>query len=274
MCAEYISLTDARVDSKNYEKNVQFTVKPQKRLNHHCTIAQDQQQHIDDNCGNAQEKILEAFKILKPSCDDCDVLELLLSMTCPEIHAELTAKRLLMNFGSFTRVINASIESLAWIGGLDTTAICALKLVHEATIRSLRPVPDSIILASAEEVLKYCYVSMSHQEHEQFRILYLNSKNRLIKDELQQYGTIDAVPLYCREIMKTAMNIGATGLIMAHNHPSGDPTPSRADVRCTYEIFQAASALRISLHDHLIVAKNTHFSFRANKILGRAPPAE
>ncbi len=222
----------------------------------------------DSLLSHGHRKRLRERLIKSPeSLQDYEVLELLLCMAQPRIDVKPIAKQLLQRFGSLGAVIYASEVNLLQVNGLGSASIAAIRLSKEVASRLLAPPKNSPILDSSRKVLEYCQSVMTHLETEQFRILYLDSKNRIIKDEVQQEGTVDHVHLYPRELMKNAMNLGAAGLIMIHNHPSGDPTPSNADKLITTTIAKLGRSLNIYLYDHIIVAQNGCFSFRAAKLL-------
>lgn len=210
-----------------------------------------------------RERILKSPSALY----DYEVLELLLCLAQPRIDVKPIAKQLIARFGTLGAVIHASQINLLECKGVGLSAIAAFKLCQELSARLLAPTANTPILNSSRKVLEYCQATMMHLEVEQFRILYLNSNNRLIKDEIQQHGTIDEVHLYPRELMKIAMNLGAAGIILVHNHPSGNPNPSEADKRITANIAGIARSLSIELHDHIIVAKDGYFSFRGSGLL-------
>jgi DNA repair protein RadC len=212
-------------------------------------------------------RLREKFLKSSVSLHDYEVVELILCMAQPRLDVKPIAKDLIRRFGNFAAIISASEANLAAVPGISTASICALKLVQEAASRLLTPAKERILLNSSKKVLEYCQ-SMSYNETEQFRVLYLDSKNALIKDETQSYGTINQTPLYPRELLKAAMNLGAAGLIISHNHPSGDPSPSRADVALTTQIRNLMQSVGIQLHDHIIVARGRSFSFRKEGILG------
>lgn len=199
------------------------------------------------------------------ACLDFELLELLLFRAVPRQDVKPLAQRLLDTFGDFNRVLSASIERLKNIKGVGDAVILELKVVEAATHRMVRSkILERPVITSWDAVLDYCHTTMAHQETEQFRVLYLDKKNVLIADELQAQGTVDHVPVYPREIVKRALELNASALILVHNHPSGDPTPSQADIDVTKQIHSAAQALGIVLHDHLIVGKSCEVSFRSH----------
>ena len=177
------------------------------------------------------------------------------------------AKRLIERFGSFSEVINAPPERLREIEGVGAAAVVQLKLVRAAALRLMQGgIMQRPILASWNTVLDYCRAAMGYEASEQFRILFLDKKNRLIADEVQQRGTVDHTPVYIREVVKRALELSSSAIILVHNHPSGDPTPSRADIDMTRQIVDAAKPLGIVVHDHIIVGRQGHASFKALKL--------
>lgn len=199
---------------------------------------------------------------------DYELLEMLLFSSKPRGDVKPLAKELVNEFGSLAKALSASRDELAKVKGMGDTAIASLKAVREAAIRMLgAEITEKPILQSWKAVLDYCRAAMSFNKTEQFRIFFLDKKNKLISDELQQQGTIDHTPVYPREVVKRALELGASSLILVHNHPSGDPTPSKADVKMTEQIVQAAAALGVSIHDHLIIAGKKHYSFASNGLL-------
>jgi len=176
------------------------------------------------------------------------------------------AKTLLAKFGSFAEVIGAPEPRLAEVKGLGGAGITELKIVQAAASRLLRgAIKKRPVLSSWSSVLDYCRSAMAFAEKEHFRVLFLDKRNRLIADEVQQSGTVDHTPVSPREVIKRALELSATAIILVHNHPSGDPTPSAADIEMTQTIVEIASPLGIAVHDHLIIGKDGHASFRALK---------
>ncbi len=202
------------------------------------------------------------------SLPDYEMLELVLFLARPRGDMKPLAKTLLDRFGSFAEVISADPKALTAITGVGATAVAALKTVQAAALRLTRAeVMDRPVLSSWQKLLDYCHANMAFREREQFRVLYLNRKNILIADELQHEGTIDQTAVYPREVIKRALEVGATALIMVHNHPSGYPMPSRADIDMTREVKDAGEKLGIALHDHIVVAKHGNSSFKALGLL-------
>lgn len=199
---------------------------------------------------------------------DYELLELLLFRAIPRQDVKPLAHRLLDHFGDFNRVISAPVARLRDISGVGDAVVQELKIVEAAAHRLARSkVLGRHVISSWDALLDYCHTTMAHLETEQFRVLYLDRKNVLIADEAQGSGTVDHVPVYPREVVKRALELNASALILVHNHPSGDPTPSDADLSMTAQIRDAAAALDLVLHDHLIIGKSREISFRAQGYL-------
>ncbi len=199
---------------------------------------------------------------------DYEMLELVLFRAIPRRDVKPLARELLDRFGDFNRVITAPAARLRDIKGVGEAVIVELKIVEAAAQRLARAkVLQRHIVSSWDALLDYCHTTMAHLEMEQFRVLYLDRKNILIADEEQAKGTVDHVPVYPREVAKRALELNASALILVHNHPSGDPTPSQADIDMTQQIFAACSALGLTLHDHLIIGKSRELSFRSEGYL-------
>lgn len=193
---------------------------------------------------------------------DYELLELVLFRAIPRKDVKQLAHKLIHEFGDFNGVVSASPVRLASIKGIGSSAIQEIKIIEAAAHRLARArVMGREVLASWDALLDYCTASMAHRETEQFRILFLDKKNVLIADEEQQKGTVDHVPVYPREVAKRALEMNASSLILVHNHPSGDPSPSQADIDMTEQIGRAMHALNITLHDHVIIGKNKTVSF-------------
>jgi DNA repair protein RadC len=198
-------------------------------------------------------------------------LELYLCLAIPRRDVKLIAKKLLARFGSLGGVLAAPEERLREIDGVGAKAAQALKLAHALSARGLKErLTSRTVIGSWDALLDYCRNHLSHATTEQVRVLFLDVKNGLLADEVQQTGTINHVALYPREVIRRALELGAAALILVHNHPSGDPTPSKADVAMTNEIIEAGKRLGIAVHDHLIIGGSGHSSFRALGLLGGA----
>jgi DNA repair protein RadC len=199
---------------------------------------------------------------------DYELMELLLFLAIPQRDTKPLAKALIAKFGSFADVIAAPVERLLEVEGVKEGTVAALKTVEAAALRLARAkVIGRPALASWEALLDYCAAAMARAQTEEFRILFLDRKNILLADEVHQRGTVDHTPVYPREVVKRALELGASAIILVHNHPSGDPTPSRADIAMTREIVAAAKALKIEVHDHLIIGRGKHASFKALGLL-------
>ena len=199
---------------------------------------------------------------------DYEMLELILFRAIPQRDVKPLAKTLLATFGSFSEVIAAPAERLKEVDGLGEAAITELKIVQAAANRLVRgEVKQRQVLSSWSNVLDYCRAAMAFESKEHFRILFLDKGNHVIADEQHQTGTVDHTPVYPREVVKRALELSATAVILVHNHPSGDPTPSRADIDMTRAIVEVARTLGIAVHDHLIVGKDGHASLKALKLI-------
>jgi len=199
---------------------------------------------------------------------DYELLEMLLFLALPRVDTKPHAKRLMARFGSFGRAVTAPEHELRAVDGIGDAAIAALRLARAAAIKLLgEELRDAPILGSADRLVAYLSAVMAREPVEQFRVLFLDSRNRLLADEAQARGTVNHTPVYPREVLKRALELGATALILVHNHPSGDPTPSVADIEMTAEVGRGASVLGIALHDHLIIGNGRHLSFRSEGLL-------
>ena len=211
-----------------------------------------------------RERLRQRF--LKGGADalpDYELLELVLYSALPRRDTKPLAKALLARFGSFADVISARPERLMEIDGVGEGVVAGLKVLHAAALRlSQAEVLDRTALSSWSALIGYCRASMAYHDKEQFRILFLDRKNKIIADEVQQEGTVDHTPVYPREVIKRALELSATAIILVHNHPSGDPTPSRADIDMTKKIVEASEKLSITVHDHVIIGREGHASFR------------
>lgn len=199
---------------------------------------------------------------------DYELLELILFRAIPRRDVKPLAKALLKRFGSFADVMAAPEARLAEVDGISAGVATELKLVQAAALRIGRAaIAQRPVLSSWTALIDYCRTAMAFSEREQFRVLYLDRKNALIADEVQGEGTVDHTPVYPREVVKRALEVSATAVILVHNHPSGDPTPSRPDILMTQQIIEIAKPLGITVHDHIIVGRAGHASFRALKLI-------
>jgi DNA repair protein RadC len=199
---------------------------------------------------------------------DYELMELALFAAVPRRDVKPLAKALIGHFGSFAEVIAAPRERLLEIDGVSDGIATQLKIIEAAALRlSQARVLGRPVLSSWQALIDYCAAAMARGQKEEFRVLFLDRKNVLIADEVQSSGTIDHTPVYPREIVKRALELGASAVILVHNHPSGDPAPSRADIEMTRDVAEAAKALRIAIHDHVIVGRSGHASFKALGLL-------
>ena len=221
--------------------------------------------YIKDHRKRLRERFVQGGANALP---DYELLELVLFRAIPRQDVKPLARRLLEIFNDFNGVLSAPPERLTQIEGVGAAVVTELKIVEAAAHRLSRAkVLGRHVISSWEAVLDYCHTTMAHRETEQFRVLYLDRKNVLIADEEQARGTVDHVPVYPREVVKRALELNASAIILVHNHPSGDPTPSGADIDMTRQIDEAVQALGLTLHDHLIIGKSQELSFRAGGYL-------
>lgn len=221
--------------------------------------------YIADHRKRLRARFMEGGAAAMP---DYELLELVLFRAIPRQDVKPLARQLLDTFGDFNRVVTASPARLAMVKGVGDAVVQELKIVEAASQRLMRSrVMNRPVLSSWDALLDYCHTAMAHRETEQFRILFLDRKNVLIADEEQAKGTVDHVPVYPREVVKRALELNASAIILVHNHPSGDPTPSDADLSMTHQIKDAAEVLGIILHDHLIIGKSRELSFRSEGFL-------
>lgn len=217
--------------------------------------------YIVDHRKRLRERFMSGGAAAMP---DYELLELMLFRSIPRQDVKPLARLLLDSFGDLNRVVAAPIPRLRAIKGVGDAVICDLKLFEAVAQRMTRArVMNRPILSSWDALLDYCHTTMAHREIEQFRVLFLDRKNTLIADEEQARGTVDHVPVYPREVVKRALELNASALIIVHNHPSGDPTPSQSDISMTNQIMDACKTLGLVLHDHLIIGKSRELSFRS-----------
>jgi DNA repair protein RadC len=199
---------------------------------------------------------------------DYEILEMLLYRTRVRGDTKPMAKALLTRFGSLGAVLRAPEHLLREVTGIGPEAALDLRLIGVVAERALKAdVIGSEILSSWKSVLDYCKAAMAHETREQLRILFLDKKNALIRDEIQQTGTVDHTPVYPREVIRRALELSATAIILVHNHPSGDPTPSRADIEMTKVIVETGKPLGITVHDHIIIGKKGHASMKGLQLI-------
>ena len=199
---------------------------------------------------------------------DYEILELLLFRLIPRRDTKPVAKALLDRFGSLSGVFGAPPALLQEVKGIGEAVALDLKLVSAVAQRTLKSeIRNKTVLATWSSVIQYCHAAMAHEPHEQFRILFLDKRNALIADEVQGRGTVDHTPVYPREVVRRALELSATAIILVHNHPSGDPTPSRADIDMTKTIVETARPLGITVHDHIIIGKDGHASLKGLRLM-------
>lgn len=221
--------------------------------------------HFHGHRDRLRARFLEAGPDALP---DYELLELLLFQAIPRQDVKPLAKALLAEFGSLWGVVNAPPAALMRRRMVKEAAVAALKVTAAIALRMARQdIVGKPVLGSWTKVMDYCTAAMAHEPVEQFRILFLDRKNTLIADEVQQRGTVDHTPVYPREVVKRALELHASALILVHNHPSGDPQPSRADIDMTKQIVAAATALGVIVHDHIIIGKGRHVSFKGTGLL-------
>ncbi|MGF1606259.1 MAG: DNA repair protein RadC [Rhodothalassiaceae bacterium] len=225
----------------------------------------DPTEHVQGHRDRLRRRVLTAGP---ETLADYELLEFLLCLAVPRRDVKPLAKQLIKHFGSFAAALTAEPARLREVDGVGDGVVPAFLAIRAAGTKLLQAhVLDQPVLSSWQALLDYCRAAMAHEPVEQFRLLFLDRKNRLIADEVQQTGTVDHTPVYPREVMKRALQLNASAIILVHNHPSGDPTPSRADIAMTQEIVEAARRLNIAVHDHLIIARNQSTSFKAVGLL-------
>lgn len=231
-------------------------------------IAENPKEEKSDNAGH-RARLRERFIKGGPQAvADYELLEMVLYAASPRTDTKPLAKRLLAHFGGFAKLMHAPPTDLAKVEGMGDAAIAAIKAIHASAERLLRDeASQGPVIQSWTALLDYCRVSMGHRKVEEFRVLFLNHKHALIADEVQQTGTVNHAPVYPREVVKRALDLGASAIILAHNHPGGDPTPSKEDIAITKQITAAAASLGLAVHDHLIIAGAKHYSFKSNGLL-------
>ena len=215
--------------------------------------------HYHGHRERLRQRLIEAGA---DSLPDYELLEVILFVSNPRGDVKPLAKQLLDRFGGFAEVLSAEPETLAG-SGLGIAGIAALKSVREAALRLMRSeLRQRPVVGSWDKLIEYCTAHIAHGKVEEFHILFLDRKNVLIRHEQQQRGTVDHTPVYPREVVKRALELQASALILVHNHPSGDPTPSKADIAVTRDIVKAAQPLGVTVHDHLIIGRGRHTSLR------------
>jgi DNA repair protein RadC len=226
---------------------------------------QDQEEHYHGHRDRLRQRFREGGD---RALADYELLELLLFRLIPRRDTKPIAKALLTRFGSLPEVLGAPVHLLTEIKGVGDSVATDLKLMAAVAHRMLKgDLKGRQVLASWSSVIEYCRAAMAFEAREQFRVLFLDKKNALIADEVQQTGTVDHTPVYPREVVKRALELSATAVILVHNHPSGDPTPSRADIEMTKLIVDTARPLGITVHDHIIIGKDGHASLKGLRLI-------
>lgn len=224
-----------------------------------------QPSYLRDHRKRLRERFLTGGALAMP---DYELLELLLFRAIPRQDVKPLARRMIETFGDLAGTIAAPDARLRQISGVGDAVVTELKLAEACARRMARAkIMHRPVISSWDALLDYCHTAMSHRETEEFRVLFLDRKNNLIADESQGDGTVDHVPVYPRKIMRRALELNASALILVHNHPSGDPTPSQADIAMTEQVQRAGDCLAITLHDHLVIGKSCEISFRASGLL-------
>ena len=229
-------------------------------------------EELQDFIGHRQ-RLKERFKLGGGrDMADYEMLELLLTLAIPRKDTKPLAKALVKEFGSFAEVLFASDDKLMTFTGLKENTILVFRIVREAALRMTwqkLSATEAPVLTSYDAIIEYCRAASGYKDREEFRVIFLNAKNRIIGEEVQQRGSVNAVAIHPGEVMRSAVLKGATALILVHNHPSGDVTPSRADIEVTRKIAEALAAVEIRLIDHFIVSKSLVFSFNDHGLLSR-----
>jgi DNA repair protein RadC len=216
-----------------------------------------------------RERLRERFRSAGPDAlSDYELLEMVLFTAQPRGDMKPAAKDLLKRFGSFAEVVHAPEHLLREVDGIGEASATQLKLIAAAASRIAKgQLKQRTLLSSWNDVIDYCRTSMAFADKEQFRILFLDKRNQLIADEVQQTGTVDHTPVYPREVMRRALELSATAIVLVHNHPSGDPTPSTQDIKMTLDIIAVAKSLGVAVHDHIIVGRDGHASLKGMRLI-------
>ncbi len=221
-----------------------------------------------DHLGHRSRLRERYFKNGSAALADYELLEMILFAASPRQDTKPLAKKLLKHFGGISKILHASQADLMQVEGMGMAAVCSIQVILAAYERSLKEeASQRPVIQSWNSLLDYCRVSLGQKKIEEFRVLFLNNKHALLADEAQQFGTVNHAPVYPREVVKRALELGASAMILVHNHPSGDPTPSKDDVTITKQIIAAAASLNIAVYDHLIIAGKSHYSFKSNGLI-------
>ncbi len=229
----------------------------------------EQQDHKEGHRSRLRARFLASLqKDRAENLPDYEIIEMLLFAAKPRGDVKPLAKALLSKFGSYAKVIAADETALLQVKGMGEAAIASLKIAHISALRLLKEeMQQKPVVSSWQALLDFCQATLAHEKKEHFMLLYLDKKNQVMCHEMQQEGTVDHTPIYPREVVKRALELGASAVILVHNHPSGDCTPSQADIQMTQKVIQALAGVDIQMHDHLIIAGQQHYSFAANGLL-------
>ena len=231
-------------------------------------VMADEDASVNDNAGHRARLRLRLAEGGGEALLDHELIEYLLALAIPRQDTKPLAKALLREFGGIGGVLTADGEALMRVKGMGERSVAAVKIAHAAAIRLLRSdVAARPVLANWQALLDYLRADMVHHAIERFRVLHLNTKNMLIRDEVMSEGSIDQAAVHVREVIRRAIDLGSAAIILVHNHPSGDPAPSRADIDVTRQIADAGKRLGIAVHDHLIMGTNGHVSLRAQGLI-------
>ncbi len=225
--------------------------------------------HAQNHASGHRDRLRDRFRRAGvDAVQDYELLELILFRAIPRRDVKPLAKEIIKAFGGLPQALAAPVERLTEIKGVSENIAIELKIIHAASIKLAQArILDRPVISSWNDLLAYCRAAMADEKTELFRILFLDKKNILIADEVQQRGTVDHTPVYPREVLKRALEHAASAIILVHNHPSGDPTPSRADIEMTHQIQKAAAALNIRVHDHLVIGHKSEVSFKGLGLL-------
>jgi DNA repair protein RadC len=256
---------DAALDDLFPDERAYFAEQPARRVALKPNAPEDEAEHYHGHRDRLRERYRDHGDT---SLADYEVLELLLFRFIPRKDTKPIAKALLARFGTLAGVFGAPIGLLQEIKGVGEIVALDLKLVATVGQRALKSeLREKQLLSSWSSVIDYCHAAMAYESREQFRILFLDKRNALIADEVQSKGTVDHTPVYPREVVRRALELSATAIILVHNHPSGDPTPSRADIDMTKTIVDTAKPLGITVHDHIIIGKDGHASLKGLRLI-------
>lgn len=223
---------------------------------------------LPDQVGHRARLRERLFRQGEEALLDHELVEYLLALAIPRRDTKPLAKALIAEFGGIGALFSAEPEALMRVSGMGDTSAAAIKIVHAAALRLLRVEASTRpVLASWQALLDYLHADMAHRTNERVRVLHLNARNMLLRDEVMSDGSIDEAALYVREVIRRAIDLGSAAIILVHNHPSGDPAPSRADIDITRRVAEAGKRLGIALHDHVIIARSGHSSLRAMGLL-------